>query len=264
MDKKQLILIWLTTLPKVWFTQNEINSVIIDTSQQAIDVIKQDYKEKWINYITFEEAKNFQNMPLIEIKENKLSNKEELEKTQENLINEKEESTIENITKKVIEELHDEILWTAIWRKSTIIIPVWWKGTVPIINKYRDTETEEKYRNLRWDIKYNQEKSVIESRWNETKIEKICSNWIIKIEWLDFDIPIKEWIRLLNFKNWIKYMEKTARKGQKPIIIYKEWLKNTFFNRWLKLINSNTLRKYCPTILKDKTAMEEIAKRLNE
>ena len=264
MDKKKLLLIWLTTLPTAWFTQNEMNSVITDTSQQAIDAIKQDYKEKWVNYMTFEEAKKFQNMSLIEGKENKLSNKEELEKTQENLVYEKEQSNIENITKKTIEELYDEILWTPICKKSTIIIPVWWKGTIPIIKKYRDTDTEEKYRNLRWDIKYNQEKSVIESRWNESKIEKICSNWIIKIEWLDFDIPIKEWIRLLNFKNWIKYMEKTARKGQKPIIIYKEWLKNTFFNRWLKLINNNTLRKYCPTILKDKTAMEEIAKRLNE
>ena len=60
--------------------------------------------------MTFEEAKKFQNMSLIEGKENKLSNKEELEKTQENLVYEKEQSNIENITKKTIEELYDEIL----------------------------------------------------------------------------------------------------------------------------------------------------------
>lgn len=190
-------------------------------------------------------------------------------------LNYKEKTNIENITNKAIAEVFKEIIWTPIEETTTTFIPVWGWWIIPIINKYRDTDTENNYRSKRWEIKYDQERSTLKSRWNETKIEKIYENWTMKIEWLDFNIPLKEWIRLSNFKNWIVYMKETKRKEENPNIIYSWMTKtkkrrmnnNTFYKYdWThtRLLDGDTVEKYCPTISKDETKMKEIEKRLNK
>lgn len=76
MDKKQLLFLWLTTLPAVWFAQNEMDSVITNTSQQAIEVIKQEHPEKWGNIISFDDAQKLQNTISVEEIGNLLNNPE--------------------------------------------------------------------------------------------------------------------------------------------------------------------------------------------
>lgn len=76
MDKKQLLFLWLTTLPAVWFAQNEMDSVITNTSQQAIEVIKQEHPEKWGNIISFDDVQKLENTISVEEIGNLLNNPE--------------------------------------------------------------------------------------------------------------------------------------------------------------------------------------------
>ena len=118
----------------------------------------------------------------------------------------------------------------------------------------------------------------------------------MKLKWLDLNLTYDEWIRLANFKNWIKYMQRVKWKNKKIIYSYRGWhdvedydeeswinhcdeldeywnirdYEYTFYlrdypSRWfppMELVWIADLKKYCP-ICKRKNEIMKITDRLN-
>ena len=115
----------------------------------------------------------------------------------------------------------------------------------------------------RWNIKYNPEKKVIQSRWKEIGVESVTEEKI-KFVWLDVELTLEEWLRLANFKNWIKYTywDKEVEFWRDTFNKKLSWRK-TFKIDWTMLLSRWDLEKYC-SVCKSDEVVEKITDWLNK
>ena len=123
------------------------------------------------------------------------------------------------------------------------------------------------WRYKRWQIKFDIKTSTLKSWGNETKIV-LPEDWSIEtihLDWLDLDLPIKEWLWLANFRNRIKSeypnkkVEFWADIINRKIIAWKKTLKIN----WVMLLTRSDFIKYCSVCESDEV-MEKIAEWLNK
>lgn len=163
------------------------------------------------------------------------------EKIKELINSKKEKQTLKKLTKeekKITEttpEISDMILATA------DNVDRWWR---------------------RGEIQYNPEKKpypVIESWGQEVEVELVQDN-CMKLIWLDFNLTLQEWVRLANFKNWLKYTYWDQE------VEHTRWIKSRYYTFYVgktQIIERETLEKFCPSC-KDHDTREKIKDWLNK
>jgi hypothetical protein len=95
----------------------------------------------------------------------------------------------------------------------------------------------------------------LKSRWTETKIvvDNTNSDNKFRIEWLDLEFWIEEWIKVANFINKMKWDQLIANPLQRWKFQFSWWW-DLEIEDWLfdiNILNSGTIDKNYPTI-KDK------------
>lgn len=119
-----------------------------------------------------------------------------------------------------------------------------------------NTNTRKDWNWERIDIKFNQNTNMIKSWWeHEVKVEEITEN-SMRLEWLDLQLSLQEWVWLANFKNRLKAtywsQEVKSLSFGYPFIIGRT-----------RIIKRETLEKFCP-ICRNNDAREKIRKWLNK
>ena len=137
--------------------------------------------------------------------------------------------------------------------------------TPEIQRQIENTMENVDWRYKRGKIKFDPEKSTLKSWGKETKII-FKEDWnidTIYLDGLDLELPIREWLRLANFKNWIKYnyWNKKVEFWRDMINRKLSWRK-TFKVDWTMLLARWDLEKYCPVCESDEV-MEKLTEWLN-
>ena len=126
--------------------------------------------------------------------------------------------------------------------------------------------------NERWNITYDPEQKTLKSRWNGIKLEitsrekrdpftkKIRTVIECQLDWLSEKLDIEEWLRLANFRNWVrkKYRWKTVEVDWS----IQSW-RYTLKVDWTRIIWRDTLNEYLPTFKSD-SWREKIARWLTK
>lgn len=123
------------------------------------------------------------------------------------------------------------------------------------------------WRYKRWDLKFDPETSTLKSRKKQTKII-FPGSWLantIKLDWLDLNLSLKEWLRLANFRNRVKFNYPNWK-----VEFGKDlWNRNFSFRKTFKVDGTmliarwDLVDKYC-SICKEDSVMEKITEWLNK
>ena len=138
------------------------------------------------------------------------------------------------------------------------------------------------WRFKREQIKFDTDTSTLKSWGNETKII-LPADWSIEtihLDWLDLDLPIKEWLWLANFNNRIKSEYPNKKVEFWTDIINRRWIMGLLYGsyargaiiadswrktlkiNWTMLLNRSDLVKYC-SVCKSDEAMKKITEWIN-
>lgn len=177
---------------------------------------------------------------------------------------EKQNDVVEDIAWIIPDDKVDEVVFSTVkidWPGDEILIDEdsLWKFMNESLKNFEKKMTNNRNTLVRkyfwWNLKYDQKKHEITSRWQSTKVEKFYKYWL-KLQWLDINLTYEEWMRLSNFKNWVRCMQKTKRNNKK--IIYQWWNINDSEDRYTfyveypvyflptRIIERDVLNRYCP------------------
>ena len=154
--------------------------------------------------------------------------------------------------------------------------------TPEIQKQIENTMKNVDWRYKRWQIAFDAEKATLKSWKKETKII-LPKDWGIepvRLDGLDLDLPLKEWLRLANFRNRIKFEYPNKKVKFWVDLINRKWimglfsglytrssviadsLRKTLKINWTMLLTRSDFIKYC-SICESDEAMEKIAGWLN-
>lgn len=139
--------------------------------------------------------------------------------------------------------------------------------TTPEIQK----QIENTMKNIDWrykrgKVEFDPESSTLKSRNNRTKII-LPEDWSSKtmhLDWLNLEFPMKEWLRLANFRNRFKFNYWAEKVEFWVDLLNKNFsMRKTLKVNWTMLLARWDFEKYC-SICQSDDAMEKITERLNK
>ena len=112
----------------------------------------------------------------------------------------------------------------------------------------------------RWKIKFDIPTNMITSWWEEVEVSEIWRTNSLILKWLDFTLSFRQWIRLANFKNWLKH---TYWEKKLEYRMWKIWKECAYYIGKTKVIENETVDMFCP-LLSDGYFRNSIINWLNE